>query len=445
LALGLLTDCNNRMSNSDSNASRTGGTNSGGTGAVGISSNLDTEVGRVVVETGLATRSEIDFCREQQKQSSDPNQRSLADLLVENNFITVNQAKRIRLTVEERKSSQIPGYQLLGKLGKGAMATVYKAKQTSLDRIVAVKVLPRRSSENIEFVERFYKEGKAAAKLAHNNIVQAIDVGSTPDGFHYFVMEYVEGKTLYDVMQPPPIGEGRAFSEQEALDIAIQIADALHHAHQRGLIHRDVKPKNILLTPQGTAKLTDLGLARAADDKEAAESEAGKAYGTPYYISPEQIRGDVDIDFRADLYSLGATLYHMVTGRPPFDGETPSTVMHKHLKEKLTPADHVNTSLSAGIGEIIDVAMAKDRDERYRSTEDMLEDLEAVRRGEPPPHAHQNVDLEKLADVEEKGKTVDIVTPRLDFWSNPLVLGLIAGAGISLIVNVILLVVVLTR
>jgi serine/threonine-protein kinase len=445
LALGLLTDCNNRMSNSDSNASRTGGTNSGGTGAVGISSNLDTEVGRVVVETGLATRSEIDFCREQQKQSSDPNQRSLADLLVENNFITVNQAKRIRLTVEERKSSQIPGYQLLGKLGKGAMATVYKAKQTSLDRIVAVKVLPKRSSENIEFVERFYKEGKAAAKLAHNNIVQAIDVGSTPDGFHYFVMEYVEGKTLYDVMQPPPIGEGRAFSEQEALDIAIQIADALHHAHQRGLIHRDVKPKNILLTPQGTAKLTDLGLARAADDKEAAESEAGKAYGTPYYISPEQIRGDVDIDFRADLYSLGATLYHMVTGRPPFDGETPSAVMHKHLKEKLTPADHVNTSLSAGIGEIIDVAMAKDRDERYRSTEDMLEDLEAVRRGEPPPHAHQNVDLEKLADVEEKGKTVDIVTPRLDFWSNPLVLGLIAGAGISLIVNVILLVVVLTR
>jgi serine/threonine-protein kinase len=445
LALGLLTDCNNRMSNSDSNASRTGGTNSGGTGAVGISSNLDTEVGRVVVETGLATRSEIDFCREQQKQSSDPNQRSLADLLVEHNFITINQAKRIRLTVEERKSSQIPGYQLLGKLGKGAMATVYKAKQTSLDRIVAVKVLPRRSSENIEFVERFYKEGKAAAKLAHNNIVQAIDVGSTPDGFHYFVMEYVEGKTLYDVMQPPPIGEGRAFSEQEALDIAIQIADALHHAHQRGLIHRDVKPKNILLTPQGTAKLTDLGLARAADDKEAAESEAGKAYGTPYYISPEQIRGDVDIDFRADLYSLGATLYHMVTGRPPFDGETPSAVMHKHLKEKLTPADHVNTSLSAGIGEIIDVAMAKDRDERYRSTEDMLEDLEAVRRGEPPPHAHQNVDLEKLADVEEKGKTVDIVTPRLDFWSNPLVLGLIAGAGISLIVNVILLVVVLTR
>src|SRR5688572_9306419 len=386
------------MANSDSNAP-----------IVGISANLDTEVGRVVVESGLATRTEIEFCREQQKQSSDPNQRSLADLLVEHAFITINQAKRIRGQVEERKNySQIPGYQLLGKLGKGAMATVYKAKQVSLDRIVAVKVLPKKSSDNIEFVERFYKEGKAAARLSHNNIVQAIDVGSSPDGYHFFVMEYVEGKTLYDVMQPPPVGEGRAFTEPEALDITIQIADALMHAHERGLIHRDVKPKNILLTPQGVAKLTDLGLARATDDKEAAESEAGKAYGTPYYISPEQIRGDVDIDFRADIYSLGATMYHLVTGRPPFDGDTPSAVMHKHLKQPLVPADHVNTSLSAGIGEIIDVAMAKDRDDRYHSTLDMLEDLNAVRRGEPPTHARRAVHLDGLEQLENTGKTVDI-------------------------------------
>src|SRR5215213_9829655 len=174
-----------------------------------------------------------------------------------------------------------------GMVGKGAMAKVYKGKQLSLDRIVAIKVLPKRMSENGEFVDRFYKEGRAAARLSHNNIVQAIDVGSTPDNFHYFVMEFVEGKTLYDLMQPPPVGEGRAFTEEEALDIVIQIGEALAHAHRRGLIHRDVKPKNIILTPGGVAKLTDLGLARAQDDKAAAESEAGKAYGTPYYISPE--------------------------------------------------------------------------------------------------------------------------------------------------------------
>src|SRR5215213_4577085 len=165
------------MGNSDTNANQ-----------VGLNANLDTEVGRVVVETGLATRTEIDFCREQQKQSSDPNQRSLADLLVDNQFITANQAKRIRRQLDERKGSQIPGYQLIGKVGKGAMATVYKARQLSLDRIVAVKVMPRKMNDNAEFVERFYKEGRAAAKLSHNNIVQAIDVGASPDGLHYFVM-----------------------------------------------------------------------------------------------------------------------------------------------------------------------------------------------------------------------------------------------------------------
>src|SRR3954447_22471301 len=223
--------------------------------ALGLSANLDTEVGRVVVDMGLATKTEIEFCREQQKQSSDPNQRSLADLLVENSFITINQAKRIRTSLDERRKSTIPGYQMLEKLGKGAMATVYRARQLSLDRIVAVKVLPKRLSESPEFVERFYKEGKAAARLSHNNIVQAIDVNSTPDGFHYFVMEYVEGLTLYDIMQPAPVGEGRTFSEVEALDVMIQMADALAHAHLRNLIHRDVKPKNILLTREGVAKL----------------------------------------------------------------------------------------------------------------------------------------------------------------------------------------------
>ena len=139
------------------------------------------------------------------------------------------------------------------------MATVYKARQLSLDRIVAVKVLPKKMSENQEFVDRFYKEGKAAARLSHNNIVQAIDVGYSPKGYHYFVMEFIEGKTLYDLMLAPPHGEGHVFSEAEALDMTIQMAEALAHAHERNLIHRDVKPKNIILAPGGVAKLTDWG------------------------------------------------------------------------------------------------------------------------------------------------------------------------------------------
>src|ERR1700677_4698265 len=175
------------------------------------------------------------------------------------------------------------------------------------------------------------------------------------------------------------------------------MADALAHTHQRGLIHRDVKPKNIILAPKGVAKLTDLGLGRQVDDKHAAEMEAGKAYGTRYYISPEQIRGDVDIDWRADIYPLGATLYHLATGRPPFEGDTPSNVMHQHLKQPLVPADHINTALSAGVGEIIDVAMAKRREDRYQSTEQMLEDLRLVAKNEAPRYARRAVDLESLA------------------------------------------------
>lgn len=419
------------------------------TSIVGLSANLDTEVGKVVVDLGLATRTEVDFCREQQKQASDPNQRSLADLLVENSFITANQAKRIRGQIDERKSSQLPGYHIISKLGKGAMATVYKARQISLDRVVAVKILPRKMSDSTEFVDRFYKEGRAAARLSHNNIVQAIDVGSTPDGMHYFAMEYVEGPTLYDIMQPPPVGQGRHFTEEEALDICIQMADALAHAHRRGLIHRDVKPKNILLTPQGIAKLTDLGLARATDDKMAAESEAGKAYGTPYYISPEQIRGDVDIDFRADIYSLGATMYHLVTGKPPFEGETPTAVMHKHLKQPLIPPDHINTHLTSGVGEIIEVAMAKDRDERYGSMEDMLEDLRDVRAGNPPTHARRAVDLDALAHLEETGKTVDLVAHRASPWAELMNttfgVALLAIGGISLLINVIMIMFLMTH
>jgi serine/threonine-protein kinase len=261
-------------------------------------------------------------------------------------------------------------------------------------------------------------------------------------------MEYIEGKTLYDVMQPAPVGEGRSFSEAEALETMAQITEALVHAHERGLIHRDIKPKNILLTPQGVAKLTDLGLARDVDDKEAAETEAGKAYGTPYYISPEQIRGEVDIDFRADIYSMGATLYHLVTGRVPFDGETPSAVMHKHLKERLVPADHINTALSAGIGEIIDVCMAKRREERYASTKELLEDLRAVQRKEPPIHAHRAVNLDTLAQVEESGKTVDLLPGQGEVrsvWSDPIVIAILSGLGISVIANIILLLTVLLK
>jgi serine/threonine-protein kinase len=265
--------------------------------------------------------------------------------------------------------------------------------------MVAIKVLPKRFTENPEYVERFYKEGQAAGKLNHPNIVQAIDVGEA-GGYHYFVMEYVEGKTIAD-----DLVAGKVFDEDEALEIIIQVARALAHAHARGLIHRDVKPKNIMIGQDGTVKLADLGLARETADIEAAQTEAGKAYGTPYYISPEQIRGRVDIDGRADIYGLGATFYHMVTGRVPFIAEDSAEVMRKHLKEPLIPPDHINTSLSAGTSEVIEIMMAKRREDRYKNVEELLLDLEAIRNGQPPIQAHKRFDVSMLEPLS-KGNTI---------------------------------------
>ncbi len=249
---------------------------------------------------------------------------------------------------------------------------MFKARQLSLDRLVAIKVLPKKLSSDEDYVARFYQEGQAAARLNHPNIVQAIDV-SEFKGYYYFVMEYVEGKTVYDEQET-----GKVYSESEALGIILQIARALEHAHNQGLIHRDVKPKNIMITEGGVAKLMDMGLARVADDAKAIQAESGRLYGTPYYISPEQITSKSDIDFRCDIYALGATLYHMVAGRVPFDGEDAKSVMIKHLKQSLVPPDRYNLDLSFGLVKVIQKMMAKKRKNRYSSTGALLEDLQSI-------------------------------------------------------------------
>ena len=367
--------------------------------------NVDSILGKIVVESNLCTDKEVQHCLKKIVGSSETQGRplSLAEALVGDGFITSSQLTRIRKIVEDsRPTQQIPGFQILEKLGAGAMATVFKAKQVSLDRYVAIKVLPKRLSENPEYVERFYKEGKAAAKLNHRNIVQAIDVGES-GGYHYFVMEYVKGKTVYD-----DLAANQVYTEQKAIDIILQVTDALIHAHEKGLIHRDVKPKNVMLTEDGTAKLADMGLAREAADMEAARMEAGRAYGTPYYISPEQIRGEVDIDFRADIYSLGAMFYHMVTGKVPFEASTPSAVMHKHLKEQLVPPDHINRSLSVGVAEVIETMMAKKRKDRYASAAMLKEDLQSIKEGFPPLHAHKDFDPGMLDSLETSGTEMEL-------------------------------------
>jgi serine/threonine-protein kinase len=315
-------------------------------------------------------------------------------------LLTAGQAKRARKELAAMVGQQIPGYQLLEKLGQGSHGVVYKAKQLSMDRLVAVKVLHPKYGANAALLARLTREARVAAKLSHNNIVQAIDVGSAGP-LHYFVMELVEGKTIRDELEAHKV-----YEEREAVEIVVQIAQALGHAARRGLVHRDVKPGNIVLTSEGIAKLADLGMARtAADDAELRRKERGLTIGTPYYISPEQVRAEEDIDSRADLYSLGATLYHMVTGRPPFEGST-DIVFEKHLHEALTPPDHINDKLSGGLGEVCELMMAKDRDERYKTPDDAVIDLECLLAGQPPKLARQRIETGTLAELT-RGKEDD--------------------------------------
>ena len=356
---------------------------------------FETILGKLVVDTGLVTQTELNECSALlQDAEGNATGHTLGDVLVNHNYVTRRQLDRLQSDFDTRKSTQrIEGYRIIRKLGAGAMATVFLAQQESLDRPVAIKVLPKKFSESKDFLERFYKEGRAAAKLNDANIVQAYDVGKSGE-YHYFVMEYVDGDTVYE-----QIVEKKKLSEKEALPIIRQVAKALKHAHDVGFIHRDIKPKNIMIAKNGDVKLADLGLARALDDREAAEAEAGRAYGTPYYISPEQIRGKKNITPAADIYGLGATLYHMVTGKVPFSGKNPSDVMHRHLKQELVPPDHINPSLSAGFSQVIEMMMAKDVSQRYQNATDLIEDLDAVANGRSPQFAQPTLDFAKLAEV----------------------------------------------
>jgi len=401
---------------------------------------FDTVVGRVVVDRGLVTSDELDEALSivNERRKLEP-QTALTDVLLEQDLVTSRQLDRMRGEFEEDRSSQsIPGYKILQKLGSGAMATVFLARQLSLDRLVAIKVLPKKFSANESFIKRFYKEGRAAAKLNDQNIVAAYDVNQAGE-HHYFVMEYVDGETLYD-----RIKRERGIDEPDALKIVRQVASALRHAHERGFIHRDIKPKNIMLGKAGTVKLADLGLARGLTDKEAAEAEAGRAYGTPFYISPEQIRGKVELGPEADIYGLGATMYHMMTGRVPFEGRTPSQVMHRHLRDELVPPDHVNSKISPGSAQVIEMMLEKRPSDRYGSAADLIEDIDLILGGKSPLHAGGRVDLSSVAEAlsgTESQPALDIRTAKKQSTSmlgEPIVLMLMSLLGLALFVIMLL-------
>jgi serine/threonine-protein kinase len=385
-----------------------------------------------LINRALVTREEINECRAKPGAGNGPD--ALLQRLVAAKFLTANQAIRAGQELSALVGQQIPGYQLLDKLGQGAMGIVFKGRQLSMNRLVAIKILNPKLAANPKDLERFLHEAHLAAKLSHNNIVQGIDAGSAGK-IHYFVMEYLEGTTINKMIE-----QGKVFEEPEAVEIVLQIAHALDHAHRRGMVHRDVKPANIIMTNEGVAKLADLGLAQTTDES-LSEDDKGTVRGTPFYIATEQIKGLSDIDARADIYSLGATLYHMVTGQPPFPGKKVRGILDAHLHKELVPPDHLNTKLSSGLGEVVEFMMAKDRNKRYPTPRDLIRDLECLQAGEAPKFARQRMRATTLAGLTEGEAALDEDSPRGSRADGvPMVwLWVLAGLlAVSLVLNLIM-------
>lgn len=265
----------------------------------------------------------------------------------------------------------IPGFEILERLGEGGMGVVFRARQTALDRVVAIKVLRDELAQEEEYIRRFLREARLAGRLRHANIVSALDCGNA-GGRYFMVMEYVEGKPLDRVLKSRGV-----LPEPEALEIARGLAEALQHAWYHKVLHRDLKPQNVLLTKDGLPKVCDFGLCRDVRDLPHLTS-LGLIHCTPEYSSPEQSRGDKDIDVRADLYSLGVTLYEMLTGTVPFQAGDPATMMVMHAMERPRPPVERNREISSAANQLVLDLLEKAREERPAAPAIVLERIKSV-------------------------------------------------------------------
>lgn len=262
-------------------------------------------------------------------------------------------------------------YEITELIGIGGMADVYKATDILEDRVVAVKILKNEFANNEDFVRRFRNESKAIAVLSHPNIVKIFDVGFT-DKIQFIVMEYIDGITLKEFMEQQGM-----LKWKDSIHFIIQILRALQHAHDRGIVHRDIKPQNIMLFPDGTIKVMDFGIARFA--REEGKTISDKAIGSVHYISPEQASGDIT-DEKSDIYSVGVMMYEMLTGVKPFDGDNPVSVALMHMQNEAKPLREVNDSVPEGLEEIVMRAMQKEPSKRYQSASEMIKDIEEFKK-----------------------------------------------------------------
>jgi len=334
--------------------------------------------GKVAIKNKLVSGGQVSEClwlQEKLKKAGRP--KSLGQIMLEKGYLSPEQVHTI-LTIQGRSIREIiPGYEFEKKLGEGGMGAVYKAREKDTGKVVAIKILPKKFSDDKELTIRFLREANLILDLDHPNIVRGLHV-SEHKGMLFMVMEYVDGEPLCDFAQ----NVGR-LSGSFILNLAIDITEALRYGMEKELLHRDIKPDNIMITEGGMAKLTDYGLARMVTD-DSSITKTGFAVGTPNYISPEAARGDRDIDCRSDIYSLGATLYHLAAGRLPFDGDTEAEVMLKHLKEKPRPPKEYNPNISDSLNAVILKMLEKSPSKRYQTPADLLKDLRLIAEDKRP-------------------------------------------------------------
>jgi len=267
-------------------------------------------------------------------------------------------------------------YELAGKIGEGGMAVVFKARDRLLNRHVAIKILKPEFTKDLVFIESFRRESQTAAGLVHPNIVNVYDVGKEGN-IYYIVMELIDGKPLSQIIR-----EEGALDPRRATTIARQVASALAAAHKHQLIHRDVKPHNIMITTEGVAKITDFGIAKAISTGTLVDGQQEAVMGSVHYFSPEQARGGY-VDEKSDIYALGIVLYEMLTGKVPFDGDTAVAVAVKHMNEPMIPPSRHNPEIPGDLEEIVMRATSKLQINRYKSADEMITALSFVKYSKP--------------------------------------------------------------
>ncbi len=337
----------------------------------------DIKFKELVLKNKMATEEEIEECwlmLENYREVNIP--KPLSSIMLDKGILSQKQANAIYQLLDKEDVHLVRGYTILSKLGQGGLGAVYKAMQDSVGREVALKIMFPQFTKNSEYIRRFMREAKISCELSHDHIVRGIDFGES-NGLYYFAMEYISGLSLKQLVKK----RGR-LDEPEGIRVILAIADALKYAEEKSLIHRDIKPENIMLLNDTIPKLCDLGLAKNIEQDVMLTSQ-GIVVGTPHYMSPEQSAGD-EIDIRADIYSLGITFYHILIGEVPYKGTTAINIINQHINSQIPAESMRQSGLQKDTCQVISTMMAKSREDRYQTTQELIVDLKRLLRGEAP-------------------------------------------------------------